>query len=787
MYEGSRWPAIRPDGSVIKPGEHPADITLRTSQPVTKQVVGLPREDGSITWIQVNAQPIFSDLAKELSGVAVSFSDITLQIEKQKITEKKKKELRFVLDSIPHLMSYWDTNFINLNSNKQYAEFFEQTTEQIKGRHLSELIGEERFKSHLPNLQKVLEGQTVTFEKTLEHKDGTTHVLLASYSPHFNGDKVVSFLVMIIDVTQLRNLELQRKNLELQLVATEEKSRKQVELLLEIAAIANQATSVDQAIQNTLRSICTKANLNVGHAYFTDKNNSNLLVSSHLWYFSQNEHFESFKEVSEKTSFKAGIGLPGRVLENRSAVWVDDVMLDSNFPRNKLAAEIGVHSAFAFPVFFDGKVVAVLEFFSRQVLIRDDLTLEILPQLASHLEQVYEREQTAFLLTAERDAANRAAQTKSVFLANMSHEIRTPMNGIIGMSNLLLGSLSDPLEVERLKIIQNCGESLLDLINDVLDFSKLEVDKVELEKAPFHLHSVSQEVVNLLGTRASEKGLTLSYKSSFDVPTWIIGDAIRFRQILTNLVSNAIKFTENGSVSVVSKASRLSGQRWKVQFEVKDSGIGIADSVKHRLFLPFSQVDASTTRRFGGSGLGLAICKGLCDKMDGQIWVESEVGQGSTFFFNFQTDESSVAVSRPSGNPFSQVDSEMGRKFPLRILVAEDNHTNQLVALGFLGKLGYHADVAGNGMEVMEALARRPYDLILMDCHMPQMDGFETTLQIIEKYKHCRPRIIALTASTLKEDIDRCFASGMDGFLSKPVTLLPLVNSLRETPAKKTA
>ncbi len=381
---------------------------------------------------------------------------------------------------------------------------------------------------------------------------------------------------------------------------------------------------------------------------------------------------------------------------------------------------------------------------------------------------------------AARTVADEATQAKARFLANMSHEIRTPMNGIIGMSNLLLSNVTDPVGIERLKIIQNCGNSLLDLINDVLDFSKLEVDKVELEKHPFPIHDTAKEIVELLNTRASEKGVKLSYRHDKNVPDWLLGDVTRFRQVLTNLVSNSIKFTEVGSIEISSQAKNIEDKKWQIQFAIKDTGIGIPDHVKDKLFQSFSQVDASTTRRFGGTGLGLAICKGLCEKMGGSIWVESETAKGSTFFFTITGDIAAPLDSQRSSNPFAAFDAEMGQKHPLRILVAEDNRTNQLVAVGLLGKLGYKADVAGNGKEALKALKIQQYDLILMDCHMPEMDGFEATKRIIEVYGKQRPRIVALTAGTMKEDIDRCTASGMDGFLGKPITLPPLVKTLSE-------
>lgn len=370
--------------------------------------------------------------------------------------------------------------------------------------------------------------------------------------------------------------------------------------------------------------------------------------------------------------------------------------------------------------------------------------------------------------------AENALETKTRFLANMSHEIRTPMNGIIGITSLLL---NEPMNLnfrKNLEIIQNSGNTLLEIIDDILDFSKLEAGKTDFEKIPFNVKDCLNDIKKLTEIKASEKSVFVLTDLSKDTPEWFYGDQLKIRQILTNLTGNAIKFTYRGSVMIKLSAEKIDKENYILQFDVQDSGIGIPEEVLEKLFKPFSQVDASTTRKFGGTGLGLAISKGFIDIMGGKIWVNSVVGEGSTFSFSFPAQIALAQNDRKEIN----LDTHLAKEIPLRILVAEDNSTNQIVILGFLEKLGYKADLAANGLEVLEKLEHNTYDIIFMDCHMPLLDGFQTTRKIIAIYKN-RPRIIALTASSMAEDRMKCKEAGMDGFLSKPVTPKKLIAELK--------
>ena len=622
---------------------------------------------------------------------------------------------------------------------------------------------------------------------------------------------------------------------------------KQAELLHRTTLMVQQAEGIEKTLQGAVDLICEGTGWPVGHAYRLADDDSEKLLPTTIWHIDDAEAVANFRQITGKTIFKIGVGLPGRTLASGMPEWIVNVQLDDNFPRARACQDIGVKGAFAFPMRVEGKTMAVLEFFSADEMAPDEGLLLLLGNIGDELGRSTERklasrerrrsaeilesknealeaqkeelelrrqelESLNEHLQAAQDQAVAATRAKSEFLANMSHEIRTPMTAILGFTDILLDPQADASDwADAARTIHRNGEALLVLINDILDLSKIEAGRLELEKRSCDLSGMLRDIHALMKVRADAKRLDFRVTADGPIPEKIETDPMRLRQILINLIGNAIKFTEAGSVRVVArlvpgdrKDSLCAGEdrenlcRSVIHFDVIDTGVGMSEEAVRHIFRPFAQADSSTTRKFGGTGLGLAISRRLVETLGGEIAVESELGRGSTFGFQidigalagvkmieFQKSGNDDTPEKVEAKPACAPESRLN----CRILLAEDSPDSQRLIVAILTKAGAEVTAVDNGKAAVDrALAAehgnrqddptKPFDVILMDMQMPVMDGYEATATLRAK-GYDRP-IIALTAHAMAGDREKCLQAGCTSYETKPISKSKLIQTIVE-------
>ena len=755
---------------------------LRSGRAQIDQIERFKKPQDGVCWMSTTKVPMF-DRGGQVSGIAGISRDITALKTSEQMLREQNERNRMILETANEAFVGMDPDGTITAWNPQAELTFGWTATEAIGRTLCNTVVAPAYRAaHANGVERFLtttEGSQLNrpIDLIALHRDGYEFPVEATFWLVRSGGTVI-YNAFVRDISErLLAEEARRKEISL------------VKLLQSVTTAANRSSSIEHTAKTCLRLICNHIGWPVCHVYLRPNYTLDQIDTTAIWHFEDPARFAAFQEVTDRFQGDWGGGLSARILASGKPQWIVNLADETPLSdRTRTAIELGLHSAFGFPIVVNEKIIGILEFFSLYRVQPDDELLNVLEHIGSQLGQVIIRQRAEADLQHAKASAESANRAKSEFLTTMSHEMRTPMNAILGMADLLSES---PLRAEQrdyVRVFQKAGANLLELINNILDLSKVESGHVELEAIVFDLHALLERVIEMMVLRASDQGLRLSLEVLPDVPSHLIGDPNRLRQILVNLIGNALKFTPQGSVTLrvekeAAPADDEEALNW-LRFNVVDTGIGIAPDKIKMIFERFTQADSSTTRKYGGTGLGLAISKGLVDLMGGRLGCSSELGKGSTFFLSapFEVREKGIALASDDSGSMVKLAAGLAEQHPgHRILIAEDSEYNIVLIRAYLKDSGFELDVAENGKIAVEKVMTTRPDLVLMDLQMPLMDGLEATRAIRhwEATTGARPTpILALTAHAAGEGGSISLEAGCNEHLTKPIKRATLLEAI---------